>query len=112
MLSPVHEDEVGIAPDFDQPAIEAAQTRRVAGGKTKCQLGRDVAQARQQRHHAQHAQRLHARAGRPVGAQNHAVRTFELQRGLSRGDRHFFVAVVHDLDGARGLLAQLANMLL
>ena len=112
VLGPVHEDKVGIAADFDQAAIEPAQTRRVAGGKTKCQLGRNVAQAGEQRHHAQHAQRLHTRAGRAVSAQNHAVRAFKLQRSLGRGDRHFLVAVVHDLNSASGLLAQLANMLL
>jgi hypothetical protein len=65
---------------------------------------------RQHRDHAQDAQRLHARAGRPVGAQDHAVRALELQRGLGRRNGHLLVAVVHDLDGARTLLAQLAHV--
>ena len=38
------------------------------------------------------------------------MRALQLQRGLRRRDRDLLVAVVHDLDGARRLLAQLAHM--
>jgi hypothetical protein len=93
-------DKVGSAPDFDQAAVKVANARCVTRGKAKHQLGGDVGQARQQRHHAQHAQRLHARTRRPVGAQDHAVRAFEFQRSLGGGDGHALIAVVHDFNGA------------
>ena len=42
--APVHEDEVGRAAGLDQPAVEVAQARRVAGGEAERGLRRDVAQ--------------------------------------------------------------------
>ena len=38
------------------------------------------------------------------------MRAFQLQRGFGRGNRDTLVAVVHNLDGATGFLAQLAHM--
>src|SRR3989454_9742566 len=47
MLGLVHKHEVSGTTDFDQPAIEIAYARGIAGGKAKRQLGRNVPQARQ-----------------------------------------------------------------
>ncbi len=64
VLGLVHEDEIGGAADLDQPAIEAAHPRRVAGGEAEGDLGRHLAERGEQRDHAQDAERLHAGAGR------------------------------------------------
>jgi len=59
VLGTVHEHEVGCTTDFDQAAVQVANACGVASGKTKHQFGRNIGQAGEQSHHAQHAQRLH-----------------------------------------------------
>ena len=44
VLGAIHEDEVRRAAHFNQPAVELADTRRIAGGKTEHQLGADFGQ--------------------------------------------------------------------
>jgi len=68
MLRLVHDDEIGRAADFDQAAIQFAHPRSIAGGQTKRDLGRQVAERGQHRDHAQDSQWLHAGASRRIGA--------------------------------------------
>src|SRR5690606_23493948 len=105
MLRPVHDDEVGGSTDFDQSAIEVAHARRIAGGETKGDLGRDISQAGELRHHAQDAKRLYPGTGRTVRAQNDTVQALELM-GMTRGqDSNALVAVVHDFYASGRALA-------
>ena len=97
-------------PFCDQPGIELAHARRVAGRHAEDRLRRHAAEAGEERNRAQDAERLHARARGRIGAEDHLVRALEFDGGFERGDGRLFVAVVHDLDGALGLLAQLADV--
>ena len=45
-------------------------------------------------------ERLDPRTRRTVRAQNHAMRTFQFDRGFGGGDTCLFIAVVNDLDGS------------
>ena len=73
MLGAIHEDEIGGASDLDKPAVERPHARRVAGRKAEGDLGGNVAERSEQRDHAQDAERLNARAGRGVGAEDDAA---------------------------------------
>ena len=110
MLRAIEEHEVGGAAGFDEPAVEAADAGRVAGREAEDEFRGDPAEAGQQRDHPEHPEGLDARAGGAVGAEDHAVRALQLQRRLRRRDRDALVAVVDDLDGARRLLAEFADV--
>ena len=111
MLGAIHEDEIGGAADFDEPAIERAHARRVAGRKAECDFGGNVAERRQHRDHPDDAERLHAGAGRRVGAEDHAVQFAELLRGAQREQRRAFVAVVHELEAALAAFAEADDLI-
>ena len=93
VLGAVHDHEVGGAARFYETAVERTHARRVAGGETERGLGGCVAEAGKHGDHAQDAQRLHAGAGRRVGAEDHALalpeftgRAQRQQRGLLGSD--------------------------
>ena len=67
MLGFVDHHESGGAARGNQSAVQFSDFRRVAGGKTDCDLGRYLSERRQHRNHAQDAERLHPRpAGESV----------------------------------------------
>ncbi len=110
MLGAVHEHEIGIAADLDQAAVELADLRGVAGREAEHQLGRDVRRSTT-------ASRPCARmpsgcTPEPAGPSVPRItRCGHLSSSRLGGrDRHLLVAVVHDLDRARALLAELAHM--
>ena len=110
VLRLVHDDEVGGAADLDHAAVELAHPRGVAGGKAERQFGRHLAERGQQRHHAQDAERLHAGAGRRVGAEDDAAELAQLARGPQREERGALVAVVNEFEAALAPLADAADL--
>ncbi len=110
MLRPIHEQEIGRPAGLDQAAIEGAHPGGVAGGAAEQRFGRHVADRGQQRDHAQDSQRLDARSGGAVGAEDHAPQLPEIAGVTQRRQPGEFVAVVHDLDAAGTALAQTADL--
>ena len=110
MLRPVHEDEIGRAARFDQPAVELSHPRRVAGGKAERDFCRHIAQRAEHGHHADDAKRLHTRTGRRIGTQDDARQVAHLARGAERIERRPFVAIVHDLETSLAALADAADL--
>ena len=93
-------------PGLDQTAIESPDPGRVAGAEAEGGLDGDLPEGRQHGDHAQDPEGLHARTGRPVGAEQHPVELVEFL-GRAEGDQgRAFVAVVDDLDAPPALLAE------
>ena len=65
--------KVAARPGSNQAAIQIPDLRRVAGGKADRDFGRYLSERRQHRNHPQDSERLYARTGRRVGAQNYAI---------------------------------------
>ena len=63
------------------------------------------------RDHAQNAERLNARAGRGVGAQDDAVQFAALFGGPQGEQRRAFIAVVHEFEAAFAALAQADDLI-
>ena len=110
MLRLVHEDEIGRAADLDQAAVEFAHPRGVAGGEAEREFGRHIAERRQHRDHAQDAERLHAGAGRRIGAEDDAVELAHVARDAQRVERRALVAVVDQFEAALAALADAADL--
>ncbi len=110
VLRLVHQDEIGGAADFDDAAVELAHAGGVAGRQAEGEFGGQVAERGQHRHHAQDAERLHAGAGRRIGAEDDAVEVAHLARGAQREQRRAFVAVVNQLQPALAALADAADL--
>ena len=85
-------------------AIERAHARGIAGREAEGDLGRDVAEARQHRDHADDPERLDARAGGPVGAEDHPVELVALARRAQSEERRALVAIMHELEPALAAL--------
>ncbi len=111
MLRPVEDHEVGRAAGLDDAAIQPPQPRRVAGGEAEGGLGRNVAERGEHGDETEDAERLHARAGRGVGAEDDLMELVELSRGAQREQRRTQVAVVHELDAARALLDEFDDLI-
>ena len=102
MLRRVHEHEIRGPAHFDQPAIELAHARGIAGGEAEGDLCRNVAQRRQHGDHADDAERLHARTRRRVGAEDDPLELVHARWAVrSVKKRRALVAVVHESPGPR-----------
>src|SRR5262245_40666310 len=104
MLRLVEQDEVGGAADLDQPAIELAQARSVAGSEAEGDLRGKITQRREHRNHADDAERLHPGTRGRVGAEDHALELSELPGRAQSEQGSTLVAVVHQLQSAAALL--------
>src|ERR1700722_7398731 len=111
MLSAIHEDEIGSASDLDKPAVERPHASRVARREAEGDLRGNVAERSEQRDHAQDTERLNARAGRGVGAQDDAVQFTALLGCAQREQRRAFVAVVYEFETALAALAQANDLI-
>jgi hypothetical protein len=103
------EHEIGGTADFDQAAFQAAHARRVAGGKAKRDLGRHVAQRRQQGHHAQDAERLDTGTGRAIRSEDDALHLAHFARDAQRIERGALIAVMDDLEARLTAFADAAD---
>src|ERR1700722_13821302 len=110
VLRLVHDDEIGRTPDLDDAAVQRAHARGVAGGKTERDFRGHVAERRQQRYHAQNAERLHAGSGRRIGTENDAVKVAHLAGDPQRVKRRAFVAIVYQFEAALAALADAADL--
>ncbi len=112
MLRLIHQHEIGAFADLDQPGVQLALTRRVAVAETERDLGWNIAQRRQHRHHPHDAQGLHARSCRPVGAQNDLIQLGKLARGVQRQQRRAFIAVMHNLKRRFAVFAKADDLII
>src|SRR3984885_8866432 len=111
MLGAIHEDEIGGATDLNEPAVECAYARRIAGRKAEGDFRGNVAERSEQCDHPQDAERLNARARRGVGAKDDAVQFAALLGCAQSEQRRAFVAVVHEFETAFAALAQANDLI-
>src|SRR5476649_957895 len=110
MLRPVHDHEVGRAPDLHETAVQRAHPRGVAGRETERDFGGYLAERRQQRYHAQDPKRLHAGARRRIGAEDDAIEVTHFARDAQSIEGLALIAIVDQFEAALAALADATDL--